>query len=221
MIFQTKVRKKISFDSRVLDADVIDAGVRCVSESAKDDSFIHFIYCVHSSHTLYWQIKEIFSNKMAKYRVRVAILSMLSMTRLNLITKEAVYHKYHAAYVAEQRNKKRNFQNRPSLNDDLESFYSTLHDMGKSFKTDAVQSFFTKKLSEEELKLVSQKDKDYLEEFSYYRNPDEMIIDRDIQSFKKSSDPYSKYAYSSCHRATFLLTAALPLESMLELFLAS
>ena len=144
VISQTKVRKNISFDIRVLDVDVIDAGVKCVSESAKDESLIHFIYCVRTSHTLYWQIKEIFAKKMAKYRVRVAVLSILSMTRLNLITKEAVHHKYHAAYVAEQRNKERKFQNRPSLNDDLESFHSNLHDIGKSSKTDVVQSFFTK-----------------------------------------------------------------------------
>ena len=66
-----------------------------------------------------------------------------------------------------------------------------------------VESFFTPKLTNEELKLIEKADEDHLKtylEHYYEQNPDV-----DIDEMKRS-DSKSKYVHGRCVRYTILLT---------------
>ena len=71
----------------------------------------------------------------------------------------------------------------------------------------------TKKLTEEELRLVDEKDQDYLNTFQFYTqlggSKSGYMFNNDIEQIKKSSDPESKFRYSSCHRWTSALHVTL------------
>ena len=73
----------------------------------------------------------------------------------------------------------------------------------KEVKEEEVWSFFTPKLTNEELKLVQEGNEEHLETYvKYYdgKNPDV-----DIEEMKKS-DSKSKYVHGRCHRLTIPLT---------------
>ena len=130
------------------------------------------------------------------------------MRRGNLITKEEVKQKYCDAHKAELKKDKR-ARIRRSLNDDLEYFYASLQNPESKPKAEDSYSFLTQKLTEEDLRLVHEKNQDYSNTFSdYYLLGPGKFAD-DVKKMKKSSDPESKFSYSSCHRLTSALHVTL------------
>ena len=129
---------------------------------------------------------------------------MLMMSRWNLVTKEK------AKKAAE--GKLKNDQDwkylQGSINDDLERFLINLQNQ-KEVKEDYVWSFFTPKLTNEELKLVQEGNKEHLINYGKYyhgKNPDV-----DVEEMKKS-DSKAKYVHVECRRRTFLLKTEIKFE---------
>ena len=181
------------------DLEVFDAGVESVSEFQNDDLVPHFIYCgIHYwTKELFDRLKEILLIKMRKNGIQTAILTTLCMHRWKLVTKEKVKQAYEGKLKNEQEWK---FYEQ-SIHDDLETFFETLQGQ-KKIKNELVLSFFLPKLTEDELKLVEDKDELHLGTYSKHydgRNPDV-----DIEEMKKS-DSKSKYVHGQCWRGTFHL----------------
>ena len=123
---------------------------------------------------------------------------MLNIWRLNLVTKEKVKKAYEGKLINDEVWKDYG----GSINVDLERFLIHLQNQQVK-KGERVHSFFTPKLTNEELKLVEESNGDHLKSYlhHYYgKNPDV-----DIDEMKRS-DSKSKYVHSHCWRYTELLT---------------
>ena len=131
---------------------------------------------------------------MRKYGIQSSILTMLRMWRLNLMTKEKVKK----AYKGELKNDEDWEDYEGSINDDLERFFINLQNQ-EEVKYEDVISFFTPKLTNEELKLVQERNKEHLETY-WSSNPDV-----DVEEMKKS-DSKSKYVHGRGWRMTIPLT---------------
>ena len=160
----------------------------------------HFIYC--GSHYL-WdkesrnRLREILMTKMRKYGIQYAILTMLFMWRWKLITKEKVKQ----AYEGKLKNEEDWEDYEQSIGDDLETFFTNLQSQ-KEIKNESVRSFFLPKLTEDELKLVEQRNEHHLTTYSRHyfgRNPD--VHPEEM----KRSDSRSKYVHGRCWRRTIHL----------------
>ena len=120
------------------------------------------------------------------------------MNRINLITKE----KSKEAAEGKLKNDPDWEYYEGSINDDLDSF---VHKLQKSEEIDneEVSSFFTSKLTKEELKLVEHKNEEHMR--SYQKELTMGIGDVDVEEMKKS-DSKDKYVLSDCQRRTVFLT---------------
>ena len=185
----------------MIDLEIFDAGVKSISDFGKDDLMPHFIYC--GFHYFYSKeqiekLKEIILTKMRKYGNQSSILTMLFMERRNLATKEKVKK----AYKGELRNDEDWKDYEGSFNDDLERFLFNLQNQNE-IKQEGVFSFFTPKLTNEELRLVQDGNEEHLKTYSFHfdgRNPDV-----DVEEMKRS-DSTSKYVHGRCCRLTIPLT---------------
>lgn len=179
------------------DKNVFDSGFRIISDYGEDNFMPHFIYCgMH----YFWddedQLRSTFLDKMKNYGIRTAILTMLNMWRGNLVTKETVKNAYDGKL-------KDNifWGDGKSINDDLDNFFIKLEK--NEIEEEWVNSFFTPKLTEEELKLVEERNEQHLntyEDHFHGINPDV-----NLEEMKKS-DSASKYVHGPCIRQTFYLT---------------
>ena len=185
----------------MLDGEVIDVGVKSIVDFGKDDLVPHFIYCGlqynSGSDSDEW-FRKIFLTKMRSYEIRYAILTKLNMFRDSLVTKETVKK----AYLGKLKNDVNWVDYEMSINDDLEMLFVNLQDR-KEIQNEEVASFFTPKLTEEELKLVEERDEQhlstYLQYYGGYGNPDV-----DAEEMKKS-DSRSKFVKAACFRKTIIL----------------
>ena len=178
----------------MIDLEIFDAGVKSISDFGKDDLMPHFIYC--GDHYFYRErrekLKEIILTKMRKYGIQSSILTMMYMVRRNLVTKETVKK----AYKGELKNDEDWENEEGSINDVLESFLINLH-YKKEMKQESVSSFFTPKLTNEELKFVQEGNEEHLKTYLVHfigKNPDV-----DVEEMKKS-DSKSKYVHAYCKR---------------------
>jgi len=185
----------------MIDLEIFDGGVKSISDFGKDDLMPHFIYCgIHyfGPEERIEKLKEIILTIMRKYGIQSAIMTMLDMSRMNLVTKEKVKK----AYKGELKNDEDWKDYEGSINDDLERFLINLQNQ-KEVKDEGVGSFFTPKLTNEESKLVQEGYKEHLKTYlDHFRglNPDV-----DVEEMKKS-DSKSKYVHAQCARLTFPLT---------------
>ena len=85
-----------------------------------------------------------------------------------------------------------------SIHDDLETFFSNLQDR-KKIKNEQVYSFFTPKLTEEELKLAEWKDYDFMQTF--YSKMDAGVTNAEM----KLSESDSKFVHCYGWRETFTI----------------
>ena len=132
---------------------------------------------------------------MKKYKIKESILTKLEMQRLNLVTKETIKKAYKGELMADL-----DWEDRISLHDDLESFFSSLQTSEKVLEDEEeIDTFFTPKLTEEELVLVHDKNEEYLESFFVKRN-----ADVNVNEMAKSSSK-SKYIHANCRRKTIPL----------------
>ena len=106
------------------------------------------------------------------------ILTMLRMIRRNLITKE----KSKEAAEGKLKNDPDWRIYEGSINDDLDLFVNNLQNSGEIDYED-VKSFFTSKLTKEELKLVEQKDKEHM--MTYFWDNLTSGADVDVEEMKK------------------------------------
>ena len=133
---------------------------------------------------------------MKSYGIESANLTMLGMMRWNLVTKEKVKQ----AYEGKLKNDKDWKMYKESIHDDLENFFANLQ--GQTKINEHVYSFYTPKLSVDELKLVERKDELHLGTYSWHnfkRNPD--VDDEEM----KKSNSKSKYVKGHCWRHTIHL----------------
>ena len=164
----------------------------------KNDMMPHFIYCRGDDY--YFNIEqfkffeETILIKMQKYGIQSSIFTTLTMNRLNLITKEKSKE---AAQGKLENNLGEFFKG--SINDDLDSFVKNLQNSGE-IDNENVYSFFTPKLTKEELKLVEQKNKEHMKTYWFNEH-----ADVDVEEMQKS-DSKDKYVYSQCRRVTTYLT---------------
>ena len=178
------------------DANIIDTGMKSILDFEKEELVPHFIYCGLHYFWIEKRLKEIFLAKMEQYGVKFAILTRLTMWRRHLVTKETVKK----AYQGKLKNDLDWKQYKGSIHDDLETFFNNLQDRKKIIEV--VLSFFTPKLTEEELKLVEKRNEQHLSTYIDYfdgNNPDV-----DVEEMKKSDSP-SKFVKAACWRETTLL----------------
>ena len=178
----------------MIDLEIFDAGVKFISDFGKADLMPHFIYCGEWILDRKEKLKEVILTKMRKYGIESSILTMLHIRRLNLVTQETVKKAYKGALKNDE-----NWEDyEGSINDDLERFFINLQNQ-KEVKKEEVGSFFTPKLTNEELKFVQAENKEHLETY-WFRKPDV-----DVEEMKKS-DSKSKYVHVDCLRLTFPLS---------------
>ena len=182
------------------DLDIFDAGVKSISDFGKDDLMPHLIYC--GRHYLREEriekLKEIFLTKMRKYGIQSSILTMLHMKRRKLVTKEKVKK----AAEGKLKNDIDWYRYKGSINDDLQRFFINLQNQ-KEMKYERVFSFFTPKLTNEDLKFVQEGNQEHLQ--TYWRHYYGKTPDVDVEEMKKS-DSKSKYLHGTCARLTMPLT---------------
>ena len=176
--------------------DIIDAGVANIVDFGKNDMMPHFIYCYsdyyyNDEHKL----KSCILKKMQKYGIQSSILTALRMDRANLISKE----KSKQAAEGKLKNEPAWEDFKESINDDFESFVNKLRN-SEEISNENVQSFLTSKLSEEELELVEQRNKEHMESYLDIFGPWYNVEDL------KKSDLNDKYVRFNCRRKTFFLT---------------
>ena len=192
----------------------------------------HFIYCGHYYQSMDRHLenfRKIFLKNMKKFEIQSSMLTIFRMERICLITEETakaasegkMYGAYEwTVYDEEQR----------SFNDDFEKLLLNCQyeykprSKGKRIEEVNRYSFFTQKLTEEELKLVEDKNEDHLKTYKDYPdyNPDvndewkkslDRILDRkhdnDVEEIwreeMKKSDSKSKYVHARCRRLTYSL----------------
>ena len=159
----------------------------------------HFMYCGLHFHNKERgdKLKEIILTKMRKYGIQSSILTMLQMVRYNLVTKEKVKK----AAEGKLKNDLEWKDYVGSINDDMEQFWINLQNQ-KEVEYEDVDSFFLPKLTQKELKLVREGNKEHLMTYAEHfvgRNPDV-----DVEEMKKS-DSKSKYVHGWCCRKTIPL----------------
>ena len=126
------------------------------------------------------------------------------MDRRNLITKEKVKK----AAEGKLKNDPEWKEYKGSINDDLERFLINLQNQKHAnflvtAEYEYVESYFTPKLTNKELKLVQEGNEEHLKSYAEYcvgRNPDV-----DVEEMKKS-DSNAKYVHGRCYRSTISLT---------------
>ena len=183
------------------DKIVFESGFKIISDYGETHLMPHLIYCgMH----YFWdgkdQLRRTFLDKMKNYGIRTAILTMLNMWRCNLVTKETVQQAYDGKLKDEI-----DWKDRESVHDDLEKFFSNLENH-ESVGEEWVNSFFTPKLTEEELKLVEERNEQHLS--TYEDHFQGINPDLNLEEMKKS-DSASKYVHGCCIRQTFYLTLEL------------
>ena len=167
-------------------------------DSGTNDMMPHFIYCTGCSYFSKLRnglIEKMFLRKMQEYGIQSSVLTMLHMRRRSLITKETS----NLAAEGKLKNHRDWVEYPGSLNEDLDLFIDNLQNSNE-IRDEEVLSFFTPKLTKEELKLVEKKNKEHMLSYLYY-----LGADVDVEEMKKS-DSKDKYVFSWCQRKTVHLS---------------
>ena len=92
----------------------------------------------------------------------------------------------------------------------MEIFYTSLENSNSQPKEEFAYIFSTKKLTEEELTLLENRNRDFLNLFVYYGSDGfSSFFERDMKKKEKSSDPESIFSRSSGFRHTISLHVTL------------
>ena len=193
--------------------EAVDDGIKLVSGIENDSlstfgiestPLPHFVYCSN------WYfdggdhreiLKRIFLRNMKKYCIQSSYITMLLFNRRNLITEE----KQKEALAGKLKTVEDWDEYEGTIQDDFKTFFIKLQK--EKITEDVVWSFFTQKLTNEELKLVAEKNQEHMNSYFYgeyliqpYNNPDV-----DEEEMKKSASG-DKYLHAKCLRYTTLLT---------------
>jgi len=152
------------------------------------DLKIHFIYTIPFRHfTDEWidNLGSFILAGMHMYKIKTVMVTILRMSRNNLITNENMRSFCRGEKIRKQ-----------SVNDDLDSFFKKLQ-LGQEPNED-VRTYFLPKLTEDELELAERKDFNYFQSFSW-SNPD---VDESQMRLSKSD---SKFVQAFSWRKTFII----------------
>ena len=164
-------------------------------DSGTNDMMPHFIFCNAS---IYYgefkKLKEMILKKMPEYGIQTSILTTLTMYRQHLITQEE------SKQAAEGKLKNNPLWEdyKGSINDDLDSLVNNLQNSEKT-DNEEVLSFFTPKLTKEELKLVERDNYEHMKTYIVY------LPDVDVEKMR-NSDSKDKYVHTRCIRNTKYLS---------------
>ena len=165
------------------DMNIIDTGVKSSLDFGNDQLTPHFIYCgdyYRWTEEKRRRFKEIFLAKVKRYGIQSSVLTALFMWRRNLVTKETVKK----AYQGKLKNDEDWEGYERSIHDDLETFFINLQDR-KKIQNEPVYSFFTPKLTEEELKLVEKRNEQHLSSYLYHYFGDNPDVDESSMTTKR------------------------------------
>ena len=135
------------------------------------------------------RLKSFILRGMEKFKIKSVMTTFLHMTKLKIITKEAMENDYNRGQDF--------FGGNISVNDDLDSFFEDLRH-GKE-PDEKVRFYFLPKLTEEELELVDRKDANYLKTFLHDWDTDV----KKAQMNRSKSD--SKFVHGIGSRRTFTI----------------
>ena len=158
------------------------------------------------------RLKAFVLRQMKKYEMKSVMMTMIDMWRWNLITNKKMDDFYLGNKSVQSI---RNFcvynstlghltnwvMPSQSVNDDLESFFEGLN-VAKVQKLRNV-TYFLPKLTDEEHKLIRNKDKHYFKTFYFSTNPDVDEIEM------RRSESKSKFVYGESRRRTYILVDSL------------
>ena len=182
------------------DREIIDAGIRAMVEFGQVDLMPHFIYCGwhYFEPDRVPKFRKMFLDDMKTYGFQSSLLTMMFMWRRNLITKEKAKEASKGNLINDEEWKNQEM----SINDDLTNFVTGLQ-KSKEMKHEKVGTFFTPKLTDEELKLFKLGNEDHLNTYMFHYVGSN--ADVNITEMKKSNSK-SKYVHGSSVRETFTLT---------------
>ena len=148
---------------------------------------------------------------MRRYGIISAILTILEFWRFDLQSKEAVKQQHLDSRKGQlERDNGKNVAVRRIISEDSELLYTSLKNLKRQPKEEYVNIFSTRKLTEEALTLLENRNREYLNTFYYYGSDGlSSIFDRDMKKIKKSSDPESIFNYSYGYRNTIFLHVSL------------
>ena len=144
------------------------------------------IHIVYAGRGLYDSRVSFILERMEKYKIRLVMVTIISMYRWHLVTKEKMEN-----YCLGKEDRKK------SVNDDLESLFEHLqhNEKAKGF----ISTYFLPKLTPEELELVSRKDSNYMETFI-------RLFDSDVEEIEmKLSESNAKFVIVRSARRTITL----------------
>ena len=181
----------------IFDIAVFDAGVKIAAMNQTKDLDTHFIFAGNNHkdhddyHGNYQELETILRNKMNKYRIKSALLTWVWMNRQRLVSKKTMKDYYKGRFESKEGFDKE------SVHDDLDSFFQRLQ-QGENPDGDDVLTFYMPQLTEDELKLVNEKNHDYLETI-FSLEPDLNEADLAI------TDSDSRFIHGICSRTSFMV----------------
>ena len=168
------------------DEQVINSAFKKIVETKTDDMEIHFVYAGDYDHTNDFQLKSFLLKGMKKHNIKMVMVTTISITRQQLITKEKMENYYKREQWAEE-----------SVNDDLESLFEDLQFCSEP--KNHVQTFLIPKLTSEELKLVERTDSTYFETFCFRCSRDADVPENEMNA----SESDSKFLFAFGFRKTY------------------
>ena len=185
------------------DFKMFENGIKSLIDFGNDGLVPHFIYCGDNEFTdrKDWHGVTMVSFLMKHYKISSLVFTILFMRRQNLITKEELEQAYSGKLRSTEDWKRETL----SVNEDLELFLMELVQNHGLTKSQVSNSFFTPKLSQEELDLVEQGNIDYLNSFYDFGNGFDPDVDPEEML---KSDSKNKYLHANCWRKTVRLTLA-------------
>ena len=205
----------VNYDSFIKehnDLDVIDQGVLSINHAEINELMPHFIYCgdhYSGSKEAQYELQEMFLDKMRKHGVQSAMLTLMSLSRSHLVTKEKVKKAYKESIIYPQPSFStgKMIKLEQSIHEDLETLFRNLQNQVDVKKVNVpigcVHSYFFPMLTVKEKKLVESKNEEHLQTYSkhswYGENPD---VDPKEMAL---SDSKSKFVHSHCWRMTYPL----------------
>ena len=131
-------------------------------------------------------------NAMDKYKLKSALLTWVWMGRQSLISQESMKEYYKGKMISSE-----GFHEE-SVHDDLDSLFRRIQ-LGENPDGDDVLTFYLPKLTEKELKLVEEKNFDYLETFMSGLDPN---LNEKISEVSESD---SRFVLGNCSRTSYMI----------------
>ena len=120
-----------SFIKELNDVKVIDEGVSAIDRAVINEVIPHFIYCGNHYSTTkeaQYELQKMFLEKMRKHGVQSAMLTLMSLSRSHLVTKEKVKKAYKENFIYPRPINKlgKIVKLEQSIHEDLETLFQNL-----------------------------------------------------------------------------------------------